>query len=892
MSKENIPIPEILQQAWGALDRWGVWRKKTVKDKDGKDKITKVPYQGLTPAKKASSTKPETWSSLSDAQAAYAHVEDLDGIVFALKDAEYAVFDIDDCRDPATGSLHAWAKRLVERCKSYTEITPSGCGLRIIGVGSGPEIHRKQSVAGGVSCEVYRRAARFICVTGNQLAPELNQLADLDKIADAVVAQLDAAKQPKPKPPGPLPKGNVVSIPQLPSLDEIIKDGHFEIWENDRSKAEWHVLKKLIEAGKSDEEIVAIFTNSDNRIGEHCREHPEDTEKYLARSLKKARARFSSKLDDIPEADKAVILSLAALKKGEYEKRRNDAAKKLGYRKPFLDEIVERLRKQEGSDESNGQGRPIEFDEPDPWEHKVNGVELLNAITAKFLEHVVMAVITARAMAVWILFTYLVHHCFQFAPRVGITSATKGCGKSTLLGLIWAMAWRALQAANISPSATYRVIDKYEPTLTIDEADTYLIDNNELRGVLNSGHMKGESIIRASGEDFEPRAFRTFGAVAIAMIGSLPPTLLDRSIHVELQRRKRSDTIKPFRIDRLDECKKLARQCLRWAQDHKIEVAAQDPQLPGEVFNRAADNWRVLKAIADVVGGPWPGYIDEAALAACKAETGEDELVVMLLQDIQSIEFKYEIRDEITEELNYGGDGEIKSEDLVEHLTQMEGRPWAEMDGGKKLTTNKLARLLKPLAIPPDKIGPNHARVRGYRRSDFREAFERYFPFSPSGGSSDRPPVHNPIKPGTSDDFKVSTPKTEWTLQKCEKPNNDGLVDGWTVQKGEGAEKREKAEKPKPIPAPACPEMPGSLQREMAAPANDQGLEPYIIRELAKWFADRFEVQRKKPNGEDDPEAQGRVEIELRKRLLTEYRVYRDHVVTEFNRVMEVVFNA
>jgi hypothetical protein len=874
-----MPIPEALQLAWGTLNRWGVWRKKLVKDKDGKDKITKVPYQGRTPSRKASSTNPETWCSLEDAQAAYVHVEDLDGILFALKDVEYVAIDIDDCRDPATGALHPWAQKRVERCHSYTEITPSGTGLRIIGTGSGPEIHRKQPVADGVSCEVYRRAARFITVTGNQLAPELNQLADLDAIADAVVAELDAAKQPNPKQPKPKPDGNVIPIPQMPSLDEIIKDGRFEIWENDRSKAEWHVMRKLIESGKTDDEITTIFVNSDNRIGEHCREHPEGAEKYLVRSLKKARNKFSSKLDEIPEADRAVILELANLKKGEYEKKRGDAAKKLGYRKPYLDAIVERLRKQQGSDNSKGQGQAIEFPEPDPWPHKVDGAELLTAITAKILDHVMMAEIVARAIATWIVFTYLVD-IFQFAPRLGITSATKGCGKSTLLGLIWALAWRVISAANISSSSVYRLIHKYKPTLTIDEADTYLIGNDELRGILNAGHQKGTVIIRASGEDFEPRAFDVFGALAIAQIGVLSPTLLDRSIHVELQRRKRSDTIKPFRLDRLEECKRLARQCQRWADDHRIEVAAQDPELPPEVFNRAADNWRVLKAVALVAGGQWPAHIDTAARAACMAEVGDDELVVMLLADIQSIEFKYEIRDEITEELTYGGDGEIRSEDLVQHLVQFEGRPWAEMDGGKKLTPNKLARMLKPLAIAPGEIGPNHARVRGYRRWEFKEAFERYFPFSPGGGSPKCPPVHNVIKPSTSDDSEVSTPKSEWTVQKCKKPNNDGIVDGWTVKKGGGAGKREKAEV--------------EAKRGTSANdnANDVGLEPYVIRELAGWYRERFEAERKKPNGDDDTEAQGRCDIALRKRLLNEYHVYRDHVATEFNRVMDVVFNA
>ena len=45
---------------------------------------------------------------------------------------------------------------------------------------------------------------------------------------------------------------------------------------------------------------------------------------------------------------------------------------------------------------------------------------------------------------------------------------------------------------------------------------------------------------------------------------------------------------------------------------------------------------------------------------------------------------------------------------------------------GKPLTQSRLARLLKPLAITPQNVGPEKSRVRGYRREQFEDAFERY----------------------------------------------------------------------------------------------------------------------------------------------------------------------
>jgi putative DNA primase/helicase len=100
--------------------------------------------------------------------------------------------DIDDCRDPASGAIDPWAEKLVAKAGSYVEVTVSGTGLRIIGRATGSKIHRKQPVANGVTLETYRRAERYIVMTGDALPGSSMVLADLDAIMDAVVAELDA----------------------------------------------------------------------------------------------------------------------------------------------------------------------------------------------------------------------------------------------------------------------------------------------------------------------------------------------------------------------------------------------------------------------------------------------------------------------------------------------------------------------------------------------------------------------------------------------------------------------------------------------------------------------------------------------------------------------------
>src|SRR5262249_40625703 len=164
-------------------------------------------------------------------------------------------------------------------------------------------------------------------------------------------------------------------------------------------------------------------------------------------------------------------------------------------------------------------------------------------------QHVVLPDGSAEAMALWAVHTH-VFDCFNHSPRLAITSPEKGCGKATALDVLRELVARPLPTSNVTASAVFRTIEIAIPTLLIDEADTFLKENEELRGILNSGHRKGTPIIRTVGDDYEPRQFSTWAPAAIAMIGNLPSTLDDRSIAVRLRRRKPTERVQAFRSDR------------------------------------------------------------------------------------------------------------------------------------------------------------------------------------------------------------------------------------------------------------------------------------------------------------------------------------------------------
>jgi hypothetical protein len=75
----------------------------------------------------------------------------------------------------------------------------------------------------------------------------------------------------------------------------------------------------------------------------------------------------------------------------------------------------------------------------------------------------------------------------------------------------------------------------------------------------------------------------------------------------------------------------------------------------------------------------------------------------------------------------FGEAEEIGSARLIEHLTEDPGSDWAEWRHGKPISQKGIATLLKPYEIIAERVQPGGgARVRGYLRSRFQDAWARY----------------------------------------------------------------------------------------------------------------------------------------------------------------------
>ncbi len=366
------------------------------------------------------------------------------------------------------------------------------------------------------------------------------------------------------------------------------------------------------------------------------------------------------------------------------------------------------------SDAESAQGTSIDLDDPEPWHDPVNGISLLNELRRTFLRFLALPEHADVALALWPLYTHA-HDLFDVSPFLGITSPEMRCGKTRTLELLSLMVRRALPAANVTPAALFRTVEKYAPTLLIDEADTFAKRNDELRGILNSGHRRATAyIIRTTGDEHEPRRFSTWCPKAYALIGRMPETVMDRSIVVTMRRRAPHEETERLYASELEADMNIARrQMARWVADHVQALSAADPELPTSLDDRAADNWRPIIAIADEAGGDWPRLAREAAIKLSASSGDNSSTRVLLLRDIRDL-------------FTHRGTDRLASQEIVEELSRMEERPWPEWRNGKPMTKRALAKQLEPFGIRPKGIRIADRTPRGYLRDEMLDAFTRY----------------------------------------------------------------------------------------------------------------------------------------------------------------------
>ena len=340
--------------------------------------------------------------------------------------------------------------------------------------------------------------------------------------------------------------------------------------------------------------------------------------------------------------------------------------------------------------------------------------EILDLISAKFKEHVKFRDESdADALALWVAMTYVMEH-LEIAPMVYVWSPEAMSGKSTVMKLLKVFCHRAEMVSKITPSAIYRLIDRDQPTLIFDEADRFLLGNNELNGIINAGHARFEATViinkKLPDGNYEPIEFPVWCAKAIAGIGKQDDTLTSRSIVISLRRKLISESVKPIRFNMFQEYEFVRESLAAWAA--KFEPIIEQEMEPFLKANtdRGTDNWLALGIIEKRINPEWVERV-QAALDTIEARQsdGLQSAGVQLLSDVHDV-------------VSECSRPEWSSTDLYNAVVQNEETDWSVFNHGRPITKKKFTQMLGDFGIKPTK----RSNANIFYVTDLEDAFKRY----------------------------------------------------------------------------------------------------------------------------------------------------------------------
>jgi putative DNA primase/helicase len=477
--------------------------------------------------------------------------------------------------------------------------------------------------------------------------------------------------------------------------------------------------------------------------------------------------------------EQTIIDELAGLPELDYQLQRSNVALGLGLNVGALDKLVKRARKPPPEPPLYPHWHVEPASEP------VDAKRLLTRLIGCIRSHVVMPEESARVVALWIAMTWVHDVAAVHSPILLVTSPEPNSGKTTLLGVLSFLVRRSVRSVGISAAALYRAVEKWKPTIMVEEADTAFVENDDLRQVVNSGWTRGDGVLRCDGENNDPYLFPTFCPKAIGMKGrKLPDTIMSRAIVIEMARKKPSERAIDFEYVDDDSLKELRSDLAQYAADNADLLRRAHPALPQGFENRRAANWRLLLAIADTGGQEWGRKARAAAEKIAGAPVGEST-GTDLLTDIRKL---FDAKPDTDR---------ILSRQLIEMLTADPENRWCEWGRDRKpITQKQLAGLLKPFGVISENVTvTGYNQAKGYKRSAFKEAWERYLAGqNPACGQvqpSDPSIRLNADGKGTSRTFSSVHESSADGSKNAHLFNVHAALDAWTdrkPEKGSGGE--------------------------------------------------------------------------------------------------------
>lgn len=253
--KAATPLtPEKLPRRLREMQVFITW--KYVK-KRGQTKPTKVP---TSPSKgqfisATDLTQRVTFEDACEALALESHPINGLGIILS-EDENITVLDLDNC--VSDGEIDEWAAAIVEKFDAYTELSPSGKGIRVIFFGTKPGTRCRNG-----QIEIYN-CKRFVTVTGARLSGSQKDLLDRQAELEDFYHELfpEAVDVGKVQGVEPLDMDSEDAILAATDSDRsgrfeaAFRDGDVTKFDEDRSKADFHVARCLALATHGNKQLV------------------------------------------------------------------------------------------------------------------------------------------------------------------------------------------------------------------------------------------------------------------------------------------------------------------------------------------------------------------------------------------------------------------------------------------------------------------------------------------------------------------------------------------------------------------------------------------------------------------------------------------------------------
>lgn len=276
-----------------------LWKYEEQTNKNGNKRLTKVPYNPNQPASRASSTDRTTFAPLDVAKQAFDDTS-FNGLGIGIFDGITAI-DIDHCYNEDSKLKSTMAEDIMRIMHCYTEISPSGTGLRLIFFASLDYDTEKYYINNqklGLEVYVAGQTNKYVTVTGNAL-----QMGDLEERTEELKRVLDkymvreASTTPQPMQRMPIEPSNLSDSELLEKARNAKNGSNFaSLWDGDfsgyasQSEADQALCNHLaFWTGCDEGRMQELFLQSGlNRINGGKYKSQNHYLKYLNRTIKKA----------------------------------------------------------------------------------------------------------------------------------------------------------------------------------------------------------------------------------------------------------------------------------------------------------------------------------------------------------------------------------------------------------------------------------------------------------------------------------------------------------------------------------------------------------------------------------------------------------------------------